>query len=327
VVALPVAWWRRSEEGARLYAWRGVTLHASGGPADVVIEQYAVAEGFARPAGDRGSNRALLRVPADGDATIALPVYVDRAAVSEGEVTFETTVTPLGGGSSQVDRRPVFVRRGSGVASGALLFALIGGVAGGALLIAGTRPFLQRSRTSDLTTIALFATVQFVWGVGSQLFASAATTVLGPFAPMLTGLVDEAVRTALMATLVVLIPRPGTVGASLVVGYVLRLLALGSVMPIDVVWLGDAVIAHELGLWLSGVTRGRPITALRLASGLAPAALFTAAAAMAVHVAAFRLFYAEWYVAMVLLGPSFLYVFGACWLAVPFADALKRVRP
>lgn len=340
-VALTASWGSRSQDaGPSLFAWRAVTLRAEGGAGEVVVSQRvldgaAPAAGFAAPIalGARRPGAVMVRVPPGGEATVTLPVYVDRAAVVPGTYVFETDVTPLHGGGSVVDRRPVYVTRGSRVAGIGLVAALIGGVAGGVFLAFGTTPFLRRSRTSDLTTIALFATVQFVWGVGSQLFASAATTVLGPFAPMLTGLVDEVVRTALMATLVVLIPRVGTVGASIAVGYVLRLLALGAVTPIDLVWLGDAVFAHEAALWAVGITRGKgaegstAARALRLSAALAPAALFTASAALAVHVAAFRLFYADWYVAMVLLGPSFLYVFLACALAVPFADALRRVRP
>ncbi len=333
-------WPRAGDRGPHLFAFRAVTLRSEGGTVDVVVSQRVLngsqaADGFGPPTalGTRAPGAVMVRVPGGGESTVALPVYVDRSSVVAGTYAFETVATPLGGAEPVFDHRPVYVSRGSRVARVGLFAALIGGASGGLALLVGTRPFLRRARTSDLTTIALFATVQFVWGVGSQLFASAATTVLGPFAPMLTGLVDEAIRTALMATLVLLIPRPGTVGASITVGYVLRLLALGSVTPIDLVWLGNAVIAHEAALWLVGITRGRgadgptPARVLRLAAGLAPAALFTAATALAVHVAAYRLFYADWYVAMVLLGPSFLYVFGACALAVPFADALRRVRP
>ena len=63
------------------------------------------------------------------------------------------------------------------------------------------------------------------------------------------------------------------------------------------------------------------------AAALAAALGFTlSATALAAHVWFYRLFYADWYVLSVLALPSFLYVVVACWLAVRFSDALRRVE-
>jgi len=41
----------------------------------------------------------------------------------------------------------------------------------------------------------------------------------------------------------------------------------------------------------------------------------------------YRFYYATWYIAMVLAGPSFLYVLIGCGLALPFARSLREVAP
>ena len=40
----------------------------------------------------------------------------------------------------------------------------------------------------------------------------------------------------------------------------------------------------------------------------------------------YRLWYAGWYVAALLALPGGAYMVLACWLAVPFADSLRRVE-
>ena len=48
--------------------------------------------------------------------------------------------------------------------------------------------------------------------------------------------------------------------------------------------------------------------------------------ALILHMTLYRLFYADWYIALLLGGPGFLYVALACAVAVPFADSLRRVQ-
>ena len=44
-----------------------------------------------------------------------------------------------------------------------------------------------------------------------------------------------------------------------------------------------------------------------------------------VSVVFYRLFFAAWYVALVLALPGFVYVLAGAWIAVDFAAALRRV--
>jgi hypothetical protein len=311
-------------------------------PLDVVVSQRvldgdAPAHAF-RPRlrdadGSLDRVSALLRVPAAGEGTAVLPLYVDRDEVRPGVFTAEIAITPLGAATPlRVDRRPIAVERGSTVAGVGFLVSLVAAAVGLLGTLRRVGPWLRASPTSDLTTIALFASVQFVLGLASQLFATVATTLICPFAPLITCLADDALRAAITATLVTLLPRPGVVTTSLVVGYLLRVLALGSFTPVDAIWLGASITWLEGSLWLAGITRspawrdqGRAARWARLSLGIGLASVLSAASAFAVHVLLYRLFYATWFVAMVLALPSFAYIVLACAIAVPFAESLRRL--
>ena len=65
---------------------------------------------------------------------------------------------------------------------------------------------------------------------------------------------------------------------------------------------------------------------LRLGLGLAVGSLAGTAASLVLHAALFRLYFAPWYVAMVLAGPGFLYVLAAAGVADRVATQLRRVE-
>lgn len=130
-----------------------------------------------------------------------------------------------------------------------------------------------------------------------------------------------------------LLPRPGTLALAVGTGWLLSGVAMGSFGPTDVLFLCSRILFLEALLWLTGVTRDprwRDGAALsrfrRLATGFGLASLLSSATGLALHMVLFRLFYADWYIAMILLGPGFLYVVAACAVAVPFAASLRKVQ-
>jgi hypothetical protein len=354
-VAIPSQGWDRAlrwlDVGARpsdaqaAYAWEAVRVGNTGDAALNVLVSSRIVDGSGRAAaafrprlrdadGELDGVRALIRVPARSEATAILPVWVDRDALIPGEYRDEVAILPLGSAVPLAElRAPIFATRGSAVAEAAFAGSVAAALAGATLAILRVRGWLRDAATSDLTTIALFASLQLVVGIGSQLFATVATTVIGPFAPVITGLLEDATRAALLATLITLLPRPGVAALELLVGTLLRMLALGAFSPLDAVYTAASILWLEGALWLFGLTRSgawreQSATArwLRLSAGLATASVLQAGTALAVHVVLFRLFYAPWYVALDLALPSFAYVVVACRLAVPFADSLRRIE-
>ena len=56
------------------------------------------------------------------------------------------------------------------------------------------------------------------------------------------------------------------------------------------------------------------------------AEVISEATSLMLSVALYRLFLADWYVVMMLLGPALGYTALACALAVPFAESLRRIQ-
>ena len=56
------------------------------------------------------------------------------------------------------------------------------------------------------------------------------------------------------------------------------------------------------------------------------AAVLTSATGLVVSIVLYRLYFAGWYIGLILALPGFLYVCLACALAVPFADSLRRIQ-
>lgn len=339
--------------GARLrdpwapWAWLGARLENRGEEAVNLVVRGRILQGEEPDPAFRprlretddgtGAVSVLLRVPPGQQATAALPVFVDEALLPAegGAWTVEVAVTPLGASRPLiVDRQPVYVRRGSALATGGLATMLLSSLGGVGLLVFRGRRWLQQARTSDLMTVSLFGALSFLVSAVGTLIGLGLATLLGPFSTLLTGLLDDAFRYTLFATLIVLLPRPGTATGMLVVGWLLGGLVLGSFNPTDPLYLGSRILWLEGGLWLAGLTRGdgawlqqaRGWRWLRLWLGLGLPSALSSAAGLVLAMVFYRLYYAPWYMALLIAGPGFLYVGLGVALAVPFAEALRRVQ-
>ena len=256
----------------------------------------------------------------------------DRAA--EGRWTRELTVTPIGATVPLwTEQAPLFVSRGSTAASAGLAAALAAAVLGLGLLVRGLPRWLRQAQTSELMTVALFGALSFLVSAAGQLVGMGVGALLGPFSILITGLVDDVLRYALWATLLTLLPRPGIAALGLLTHWLLSGVVMGAFSPTDVLFVGGRVLWLEGALWLVGITRsarwleqGRLLRWLRLSLGFGLASVATSATGLVLHVTLYRLFLADWYVAMVLAGPGFLYVVLACWLATPFAASLRQIQ-
>lgn len=281
---------------------------------------------------------SLLRVPARGTATAMLPLFVhdDRLPLGASEWTRAIEVTAVGADEPLLrDVAPLYVSRGSSVR--ALGFAAVVLTTVGGLLLLALRlgPWLRESRTSDLITIALFANLIFCASAASHLLGLGAASILGPFSPLLTGLIHDAMKYALLATLVTLLPRPGVVAIAMLVHFLMSGLALSGFHPTDPLIVGSAVLWLEGGLWVTGITRGggrdwrddpRALRFLRLVAAFGTASVAAGAVALVSAAVLYRLYFAGWYVAMMLALPGFLYTAIACWIATGFAASLRRIE-
>jgi hypothetical protein len=325
------------------WAYEGVTVGNAGDrPVDLVVSLEVRRDGAPadvfRPRlrsgdGDTGTVAALLRVGPHATATAALPVFVDAVTAEEGPYDAVFTVTPLGSSEAIATRtETLVVTRGNTTASLGFGATCLGCLAG--LAWAGTRlrRWLEASSTTDLMTIALFGSAMFLVGAASDLLAMGIGAVFGPFAPLLTGLVADVGRYVLLAALVTLLPRPGTLTLALLTGWLLRGLSTGGFTPVDVLYNGISICLCEGFAWLAGLTRGgawRDAGTLsrwvRLSLGFGGASALGALTNLWLNIVLFRLFFADWYMALEVLVPGFLYTVLACRIGADFAASLRRV--
>ncbi|MDP2306924.1 MAG: hypothetical protein Q8P18_12945 [Pseudomonadota bacterium] len=290
--------------------------------------------------GDTGIVAALLRVPAHGTARAALPVFVDTAVVTPGAYDARLTLTPIGGDTPlSVTTLPLYVRRGDAVASVGFTLSLAAFAGGAGLTLRRVRAWLDAAATSELMTIALFGSALFLVGTIADLLAMGVGALLGPLSTLLTGILSDLGRYTLLATLITLLPRVGTLTLAILTGWFLRGFTTGSFAPVDLLYTGTAIGIGEAFAWLAGLTRGGGTARegawrddgpgrrwARLSFGFGGAAVCTTLAGLWMHIILFRLFFAPWYMAMQVLVPGLLYTVLACRIATGFAASLRRVE-
>lgn len=356
-VTLPATWWRSSLKRLNLgtrtrgphtpWTHQGVTLENTGTEAlNVVIRSSILLDGQPDPGfsprlreADDGTGRVsvLLRVPPGERARAALPVFVDSRQlldIREGRVQ-RLEVSTLGAAETLVEwEAPLYISRGNAWASAGIVAATLIALVGLLTLLVRGPVWLRNARTSDLMTIALIGSLLFMTQVAGEIGGAALSAILGPFSGLITGLIDDALRFSLLAVLVTLLPRPGTAALATVTGALLAGLAMGRLGPLEAFTVCSRVAWIEGALWVVGITRNPswrdgPAFArwLRLSLGFGAASVLSLATMLVLAVVLYRLFYADWYVALMLTGPGFLYVAVAMLFAAPFAHSLRKVAP
>lgn len=354
-VTIPSDWWRtilsRLGLGTRIHdpfepwAFAGVEIENTGETAADLIVRTRVMDPVGSPdpsfrprmrEGDDGTGNTsvMVRVPAHRSVTATLPVYVDEDRVGAGPWAQQVALFPIGSALPAVTfAQPLYLSRGSSVLSAGLGLALCGSVSGMALIALRLRRWLADFDTRTLVTIALFASLSFVVGTAAQLVGLGVASAAGPFATMIVGLLDDAFAVTLASTLLAFAPRPGVVALCTLVTWLLRGIALGSLSPLDIVFVACRIAFYEGALWTFGLTRSgtwrdepHAKRRMRLAAGFGVASLLTSAASMVFHAVLYRLFFAEWYVVMILAGPGFTYTVIGTLVGDRIATALRRVE-
>jgi len=273
----------------------------------------------------------LLFVEAGGTAEAVLPIFVDDRLLEEDgrtgpERTHQVEVAALGGQTvlREYSQR-LAIQRGSTTALAAMTVGLFASFAGLIMLATRLRKWLSLP-TPTLVTIALFGTLSFVVNAAVQLIGMGVASLLGPFAFILTGLLDDTIRAALLIVLLNLRPSPGVCALSVLIGWLLRAVTTGSASPTDFLYLTSHIFFLEASIWLMGMTRGRKLTGFRIASALSLSFSASIATALAFNVVLYRLFYADWYIGLNIGLSGVVYPAIATALAMPVAKSLISVE-
>ncbi len=261
---------------------------------------------------------ALVALNGDMRQRIQLPVYADEQFVSSGgryllqveltEKDKQLFIKTIPITIVKKDRKAAAV---VGTASLILAAACLFG-------LRCLRQVLKAMKTRWLVTIALFGAAAFaVVNVPTTLLNDFFHIILGPFGFIVTGLFHGVFLYMMIVALVMLIPQPGVVALMTMIRMLLGMLAFGQVTPIGILVYGTHAFMLELLLTGSGTYRriqsGHAVqrSSWQLMLLLAVICGFADSAATYINLQGmaflYRLYYADWYIALILLLNGFAY--------------------
>jgi len=313
------------------YAYQAVPLqNDSDVPLNLLVASEVVAGGHEEPllefsppvwASPRESATAehVLRVAPGETAAAIVPMFV-RPEAAPGDYERRFRVSLVGSARPlHTLTAPLRVIRGNPVVASVAAMALLVSLAAWIGFAAFGRRLIGGLGTSGLAVIGMLAALHFAVSFGSRIAGDVLAAFTGPFAVFISGIGNEGLTCLVLAALVVLVPRPGTVTVSSLTVFLLNAMFTGQFGIVDLIFVTVSIVCTELLLALSGTTtrrvghanmastfaiwseRWRMAAAIGLANG---AVLFTQFCLIQVLV---RLFFATWYVTAVALVAGVLY--------------------
>ena len=272
---------------------------------------------------------ALLALDGRSEQRLVMPLHGDIARFQPGAATLRLTIT--GAADEQIASLPVrfVVRRESTMAVlGTAVCALL---ALGAFLRWRGGRLLSRLDARGVITIALFGAVSFgAITVPVTLAGEMIHVLLGPFSPLISGLFSGVLMYLLLLALVRLYPMVGVISFTLLLKWLLTAIVFGRISLIGIGGLAVHAVLLEGVLYATGWTgfssyarRRLPLWALAISCGLAD--MVVTYVNMELMIFFYRLFYADWYIALYVFLNGLLYSSIGVWLGVRVGDRLIKV--
>ena len=281
----------------------------------VIVTTVAGADGDSVPGfGDIQAGGAATRIAAilrPGIETVVIaPIPGDRSAIEPGEYSRRVSLRLADSGLEVAAATlPLEVERTAYLALAVTCCAAAIALALVALALLRGGRFLSGFTARQLVLVALVAASSVVL-VNLPMFflSSITTTLLGPLGMLVDALLSQFLFGSLMVALITVIPRQGVCAMVTAIRFLLGGVLLGMLTPVGLLLAAVSIAALEGAVWLSRTARRR--TAV---SGLALILLFALANALIswvgfqLAVVLFRLYYADWYVALSVLLSGFIY--------------------
>ncbi len=303
------------------------------------LDDNAPAAGFRAPdyvVGPDGTYTTTAELAPGAKTPVVLPVYARSDVLLPGRYRSVVEARILGADVlvARVERL-IDVRSPDVRALVVTALAALVSVAGLVVFLAAQRRIFKSFRVSELVLAALFATMTLALAVfpGSVL-GPVFSAVAGPFAFLFQGIFFEAVRILVLVTLVVLVPRPGTVTLVSLVRYLLGGLVFGGFSPVDLLYFGSSVTLMEGALYFGGVTGSRGVLSRReigfgavlyvaLVVGLVNAGVQYATYCL--NITLYRLYFAGWFIALAVGVNGFLYAVLGALPGLTLGRRLRRI--
>jgi len=274
---------------------------------------------------------AFVQLAPGATAPCVLPIHVSPGAPA-GRYMRRVTITPLGS-----DRVLATLTQPLGIVRAKPFFSLWVALVAAVTLVwlGGILVFYRRLIRSmgvrALVLLSLLGSLQFCLTFAGGWVSSALYAILGPFNCLVGGFLTEMLTYLLVTVILYQLPRVGAMTIAGLVSYLMGGILFGAFGLTDLLFVGSAIAFREVFLVLFRVTsfskqsRTPALAPMMLALGLADAAsTFTSLALFAVL---YRLYYADWYIAMNVVVTGFLYTIIGVYLGRGLGQGLRRVRP
>lgn len=280
-------------------------------------------------AGDTGSvNETTALISLDGKKTQAfiIPLYVDYFTVLEGDYSLRVTVS--GNGQEKVQEVPLTIakKHNLGLLAVGFSFICLLAVLAFSYKLKGC---IYRIGARGAITVALFAALAF-GGITlpTTLIGDLLHVFLGPFSGLVTGILSGMLLYLLVVALLVLFRAPGVLTLMYFVKYMLAGLMFGHFTPLGLLSMCVNVAILETLLYLSGfyckavLSKGYMLF-ICLLMGVGDA--LVTFVNMEQMMFFYRLYYADWYLALYMLVNGLLYSSIGAWLGAKTGSKLQQV--
>ena len=258
--------------------------------------------------------------------SVIMPLYVNPFTINEGNYNLRITLTD--GNISKITEVPLTIvkRKGTG------MFAI--GFAGAcvAFVIASFKKLrectIQIGARGDIT-VALFAALAFGGVVVPvPLLGDFFHVILGPFSGLITGVLNGIVQYLLLMALLILFRRPGVLSLFFLMRWLLSAILFGRVTLVGILICSVSIVVLEFVLWVWGFFKKEVITEqyavlIAVMIGIADASItFINMQQMMFF---YRLYYADWFIALYMLVNGILYSSIGAWMGYRMGEKLKQV--
>lgn len=282
--------------------------------------------GWGGEVGAGSETTAMISLDGKKNQTFILPLYVDYFTVLEGDYSLRITVS--GNGQEKIQEVPITITKKHNTGLMAVGFSFFCAVAATALSYRLPR-CIKKIGARGAITVALFAALAF-GGITlpTTLLGDLLHVFLGPFSGLVTGILSGVLQYLLIVSLLTLFRAPGVLALMFFVKYMLSGLMFGHFTPLGALSTCVSVIVLEAVLYLCGFYKvqqleKRYMLFLAVLLGLADAAVtFINLEQMMFF---YRLYYADWYMALYMLINGLLYSSIGAWLGFKTGSKLQQV--
>jgi len=251
---------------------------------------------------------------------------VDYFTILEGDYNLRITVS--GNGQEKIQEVPITIAKKHNVGLVSVGFSFVCALA--AALFSYKIPHcIQKIGARGAITVALFAALAF-GGITlpTTILGDLLHAVLGPFSGLLTGILSGVLQYLLIVSLLVLFRAPGVLMLMFFVKYMLSGLMFGHFTPLGALSTCVSVIVLEAVLYIVGFYRVKQLDKrymLFVALLLGVSDAFVTFINLEQMMFFYRLYYADWYIALYMLINGLLYSSIGAWLGFKTGSKLQQV--